>query len=160
MAAQPEVNSGGRSSRRRNMQANRRRDTAPERALRSRLFADGYRYRCDLRLDLVDIRARPDIVFTRQKVAVFVDGCFWHGCRDHSATPRQNVDYWGPKLDRNRARDIKQTAALREAGWRVLRIWEHEPLEQALEKVVALLELPPSRQAQLPPMSAVHLKLI
>ncbi|WP_448006147.1 very short patch repair endonuclease [Agromyces bauzanensis] len=120
------------NDRRRNMQANRRRDTAPERALRSLLFAGGFRYRCDFRVDLDGVRARPDIAFTRAKVAVFVDGCFWHGCPEHFSEPRRNADYWGPKLARNRERDRVQTAALETAGWRVIRIWEHVPPGTAL----------------------------
>src|SRR5688500_71920 len=95
------------SPRRRNMQANRRRDTGPELALRSLLHARGLRYRCDYRLKFDGGAVRPDIVFTRVKVAVFVDGCFWHSCPVHGHSPRQNTQYWAPKLASNRARDLR-----------------------------------------------------
>lgn len=127
--------------RRRNMQANRRRDTGPERALRSALHAAGYRYRCDLRIDLAETRVRPDVVFTRKKVAVFVDGCFWHSCPVHGRQPRTNSEYWSPKLQKNRERDCRNTEALKQAGWLVVRVWEHEPVDEAIDKVVTALEL-------------------
>ncbi len=118
--------------RRRNMQANRRKDTMPELRLRSELHRAGYRYRVDLRLDLVGARVRPDIVFTRRRVAVFVDGCFWHSCPEHGREPRANTDYWGPKLARNRERDRSITLLLQEAGWTVVRLWEHVPIDEAV----------------------------
>jgi DNA mismatch endonuclease (patch repair protein) len=121
------------------MQANRRRDTGPERALRSVLHAAGYRYRCDFRIDLADVRVRPDIVFTRRKVAVFVDGCFWHSCPEHGRQPTVNSGYWSPKLQANRARDRRNTEVLEQSGWVVVRVWEHEPVTEALDKVVAAL---------------------
>lgn len=114
------------------MQAIRRRDTRPELALRKALHAAGYRYRCDYRIDVEGMRARPDIAFTRAKVAVFVDGCFWHSCPEHGRTPRANPDYWAPKLERNRARDRANTRTLETAGWLVLRIWEHTDVSDAL----------------------------
>jgi len=117
----------------RNMQANRRRDTGPELALRSALHRLGYRYRCDLRIDLGMVKVRPDIVFTRRKVAVFVDGCFWHCCPEHGRQPGVNGWYWTPKLQRNRERDIRNTDA---AGWSVVRLWEHVPVEEAVALVV------------------------
>lgn len=134
-AAPPAANAG----RRRNMQANRRRDTGPERALRSALHAAGYRYRCDLRIDLADARVRPDIAFTRRKVAVFIDGCFWHSCPEHGRQPTVNSRYWSPKLQGNRERDRRNTDALEQAGWVVVRVWEHEPVAEALLKVAAAL---------------------
>jgi DNA mismatch endonuclease (patch repair protein) len=108
------------------MQANRRRDTKPELAIRRLLHGSGLRYRCDLRLMLSGGAVRPDIVFTRARIAVFIDGCFWHGCPSHSATPRTNPDYWGPKLQANVERDLRNTQMLQEAGWTVIRAWEHE----------------------------------
>lgn len=123
------------------MQANRRRDTGPERALRSALHAAGYRYRCDLRLDLDDVRVRPDIVFTRRKVAVFVDGCFWHSCPKHGRQPTVNSEYWAPKLQSNQERDVRNTDALGRAGWVVVRVWEHEPVAEALDKVTTALSI-------------------
>lgn len=125
--------------RRRNMQAIRRKDTKPELALRSALHAAGYRYRCDLRIDLQDARVRPDIVFTRRKVAVFVDGCFWHSCPQHGRQPTSNSSYWSPKLQNNRDRDRRHTDALAGAGWVVVRIWEHESVAEAMAKVTAAL---------------------
>ncbi|WP_203139307.1 very short patch repair endonuclease [Microbacterium sp. JZ31] len=114
------------------MQAIRRRDTGPELAIRRLLHAAGYRYRCDYRVDVAGARIRPDIVFTRARVAIFVDGCFWHSCPEHGRTPRVNTDYWEPKLERNRTRDEANTRALEEAGWCVLRIWEHTIAHEAL----------------------------
>lgn len=125
--------------RRRNMQANRRRDTRPELALRSALHRAGFRYRCDFRIDLPAGRVRPDVVFTRKRVAVFVDGCFWHCCPKHGSKPSVNQSYWSPKLARNVERDARNTAWLTEAGWTVVRIWEHEDITSAMEQVTAAL---------------------
>lgn len=125
------------------MQANRRRDTKPELALRSALHRAGLRYRRDLRLDLPGGRVRPDIVFTRRKVAVFVDGCFWHSCPIHGSRPAVNQSYWSPKLARNVERDARDTALLQNAGWIVIRIWEHESSEVALEEVRQALAAAP-----------------
>jgi DNA mismatch endonuclease, patch repair protein len=108
------------------MQANRRTDTGPERGLRSALHRLGLRFRKDLRLDLGDRYARPDIVFPRARVAVFVDGCFWHSCPQHGQIPRANREYWEPKLARNVERDRENDRALAEAGWTALRFYEHE----------------------------------
>jgi DNA mismatch endonuclease (patch repair protein) len=108
------------------MQGNRRTDTAPELALRSELHRRGLRFRKDLRLDFGQVKPRPDVVFTRAKVAVFVDGCFWHSCPQHGRAPGSNRDYWQPKLARNVERDRLHDETLRAAGWTVLRVWEHE----------------------------------
>jgi DNA mismatch endonuclease, patch repair protein len=121
------------------MRGNQRRDTRPELALRSALHARGMRYRVDLPIRLATgIRPiRPDIVFTRAKIAVFVDGCFWHGCPDHGTKPASNTDYWTAKLERNIQRDRRNNALLEEAGWTVVRIWEHEASHDAvIERVV------------------------
>ncbi|WP_425300730.1 very short patch repair endonuclease [Nocardia farcinica] len=123
----------------RNMRANRRTDTKPEMALRRALHRLGYRYRKDLRLDLDGRKVRPDIVFTARKVAVFVDGCFWHACPAHGRQPRTNEWYWEPKLRKNVERDRAADAALTAAGWRVVRLWEHEPIETAVDVVVDVL---------------------
>ena len=128
------------------MRANRRKDTKPELALRRALHGRGYRYRKDYRLDLAGgTRVRPDIVFTARKVAIFVDGCFWHGCPEHGSRPAVNVWYWEPKLSRNAERDRAADAALAAAGWAVVRVWEHEPLEAATASVIAALNQRPSR---------------
>jgi DNA mismatch endonuclease (patch repair protein) len=109
------------------MLANRRVDTTPELRLRSELHRRGLRFRKDFRILLTDrVSVRPDIVFTRARVAVFVDGCFWHGCPDHFQMPRINRGYWEPKLARNVERDRGADAALVGSGWRVIRVWEHE----------------------------------
>lgn len=125
----------------RNMQANRRTDTKPEVALRKALHHRGYRYRKDLLLRLPGgLRVRPDIVFTGRKIAVFVDGCFWHSCPEHGRQPTTNEWYWSPKLERNRERDRSVTEELRSAGWTVLRIWEHVALEDAIRQVSAAVD--------------------
>ena len=107
------------------MKANRRRDTGPELAVRRALHARGMRYRVDHPLPF-DRRRRADIAFTRAKVAVFIDGCFWHGCPMHGTTPRTNTAFWVEKIARNRARDNDTTNRLEADGWVVLRFWEHE----------------------------------
>jgi DNA mismatch endonuclease (patch repair protein) len=111
------------------MRANRRVDTNPELAVRHLLHAAGLRYRVDLLLTVGAVRVRPDVTFTRQRVAVFIDGCFWHGCAVHGTQPRKNPVYWSKKIARNKARDMTVTGALRAAGWTVIRAWEHEPPE-------------------------------
>lgn len=133
------------------MRANRRTDTKPEMALRRALHRQGYRFRKDYRLDLADgKRVRPDIAFTARRVAVFVDGCFWHACPEHGSKPANNVWYWEPKLRRNVERDRAADAALDAAGWRVVRIWEHESLEAAVAAVLAALATAASRRAREP----------
>jgi DNA mismatch endonuclease, patch repair protein len=125
--------------RRQIMQSNRSRDTAPEMAVRKVLHARGLRYRVDMR-PLPELRRRADIVFPRQRVAVFIDGCFWHGCPAHKTpTFHTNTSFWLAKIERNAARDLDTTARLVEAGWFVLRYWAHETPEAvaaAIEKAV------------------------
>lgn len=122
------------------MRANRRTDTKPELALRRALHAQGFRYRKDYRIDVGGARVRPDIAFTARRVAVFVDGCFWHCCPQHGTRPANNTWYWGPKLSRNVERDRTADAALTAAGWRVVRIWEHEAVPAAVASVIAALD--------------------
>lgn len=119
----------------RSMRSNRARDTSPERALRKVLHAAGYRYRVDFAPG-PDRRRRADIVFTRLRIAVFVDGCFWHSCPIHGTVPKTNVDYWAPKLVRNRLRDDETTRALEASGWTVIRVWEHESVADASARVM------------------------
>lgn len=121
------------------MRGNRGRDTSPELALRSVLHRLGYRYRVDM-CPLQEVRRKADLVFTRHRVAVFVDGCYWHGCPDHFAVPGTNSDYWRAKIARNRERDVDTDRRLREAGWTPVRVWEHEPLEDAVGLVVDALQ--------------------
>lgn len=130
------------------MLGNRSRDTRPERALRSRLHTMGFRFRKDYRLDLFRLRVRPDVLFTRRQVAVFVDGCFWHSCPEHGNVPTRNAEYWVPKLARNVQRDRQQDRALNEAAWTVVRVWEHEPVDEAVERVAsAVMSGPLQRDA-------------
>lgn len=118
------------------MRANRRSGTQPEIALRSELQRRGLRFRKDLPLKLEGGRVRPDVVFTRAKVAIFVDGCFWHCCPEHGQIPKANRSYWEPKLARNVERDRRNDAVLRDEGWEVLRFFEHISVERAAEEVV------------------------
>lgn len=130
---------------RNSMVGNRRRDTTLEMAVRRALHATGARYRVDFPIRVPRL-VRPDIVFTRTKTAVFLDGCFWHGCPKHGSRPVANRGYWDSKLQRNRERDIEQTAALEAAGWHVLRFWEHEDpkvIVTAIELTVADLRAMP-----------------
>jgi DNA mismatch endonuclease, patch repair protein len=152
VADYPQPLNAGRSA---NMRANRRSDTKPELALRRALHAQGFRYRKDYRLDLTGVRVRPDIAFTARRVAIFVDGCFWHCCPEHGSQPANNTWYWEPKLARNVERDRAADAALDAAGWRVVRIWEHEALDDAVAAVIAAvggyrrksdIEVPPSAE--------------
>ncbi|WP_327374221.1 very short patch repair endonuclease [Thermomonospora echinospora] len=113
------------------MRGNKSRDTRPEKALRSAVHALGLRYRVGMR-PLPEIRRTADLVFTRAKVAVFLDGCYWHGCPEHYRPSKQNKEFWEKKIGGNRARDAETDRLLREAGWETVRVWEHEdPLESA-----------------------------
>ncbi|MBM9463842.1 very short patch repair endonuclease [Aeromicrobium sp. YIM 150415] len=110
---------------RKTMQGNRGRDTKAELAVRRLVHARGLRYRVNARPEQ-DLRRTADLLFTRVRVAVFIDGCYWHGCPDHFSMPATNLDYWEGKIGRNRYRDVETTALLKERGWTVLRFWEHE----------------------------------
>lgn len=113
------------------MQANRSRDTGPELAVRRLVHAMGLRYRVAIR-PIPSVRRTADLVFTRKRVAVFIDGCFWHGCPEHHRKPRANAEYWSAKVARNRQRDEDTDAILTSAGWTVLRFWTHiDPAEIA-----------------------------
>jgi DNA mismatch endonuclease (patch repair protein) len=123
------------------MRANRGRDTGPEIALRSALHARGLRFRKNVRLDLGERRrVRPDIAFTRLKLAVFVDGCFWHGCVEHRSLPVSNGTFWKAKIEGTRHRDQQQVEWLQAAGWTVIRVWEHDVPQPAEENVVAVVQ--------------------
>ena len=99
-----------------------RRDTTAELAVRRELHRLGLRYRVDLRT----LPGTPDIALTRARVAIFVDGCFWHRCPDHGTAPKNNSGWWASKLDGNVARDRRKDAQLKDLGWTVVRVWEHE----------------------------------
>ncbi|MFV8160539.1 very short patch repair endonuclease [Mycobacterium sp. 134] len=108
------------------MRGNRSRDTKPELAVRKLVHRAGLRYRVDRAPLDTHRRHRADLVFTRAKVAVFVDGCYWHGCPEHHRLPAVNTDYWEAKVAGNRDRDARVSALLTDAGWTVMRFWEHE----------------------------------
>jgi len=127
---------------RRRMSQQRRRDTGPEMILRRELHRLGYRYRVDAPLPGLP-RRRADLLFTRRRIAIFVDGCFWHGCPDHRTHPRNNAEWWSRKIDANAARDRGTDAYLRSIGWRVLRIWEHEDADAAVQRAVQALDTTP-----------------
>ena len=116
------------------MQGNRGRDTNPELALRSRLHALGLRYRVSARPE-PGVRRTADIVFTRARVAVFVDGCYWHGCPDHHRPARQNSKFWSEKIETNRQRDTDVNQLLSQAGWQVIRVWEHEDPDEVARRI-------------------------
>ena len=124
------------------MRRNPRRDTKPEVALRSALHRMGLRFRKDLPIRTPERLVRPDVVFTRARVAVFVDGCFWHCCSIHGNVPRANTAYWEPKLQRNVIRDRAVNAALEASGWTVLRAWEHEDPADVARLVAAAVAAP------------------
>lgn len=115
------------------------RDTAPEVAVRKLLHASGYRYRLNERVPNMS-RRTIDIAFTRAKVAVFLDGCFWHGCPEHATHPKANAEWWRSKLDRNMARDRETNEHLTAAGWTVLRFWEHEAPTRVAEQVAEAVD--------------------
>lgn len=122
------------------MQANRRRDTGPELALRKALHRLGLRYRVDFPVRPTGGRLiRPDIVFPVLRIAVYLDGCFWHGCPLHGTRSATNRTYWDEKLAANRARDARTTAALKADGWTVLRFWEHDDPVRAAQLVSDLV---------------------
>lgn len=116
------------------MIANSRRESVLEQELRRELFRRGLRFRKQMTV-LKGLRCKPDVVFTRAKVAVFVDGCFWHRCPEHATFPRRNAAWWAEKLEANVARDRRCDAALTEAGWIVVRLWEHEPISTMADTV-------------------------
>ncbi|MCZ4077663.1 very short patch repair endonuclease [Rhodococcus sp. H36-A4] len=117
----------------------RRRDTGPELALRRELHRRGLRYFVD-RAPLKGLRRRADVVFPRRKVAVYVDGCFWHSCSVHATSPRNNAQWWTDKLAANVVRDRDTDARLDAAGWTVVRVWEHEAARDAADKVTRALD--------------------
>lgn len=123
------------------MRANRGRDTGPEVALRSALHGRGLRFRKNVRLDLGEgRRVRPDILIPGVRLAVFVDGCFWHGCRDHRSLPTANSSFWKEKIEATARRDERQVAWLREAGWTVVRVWEHDVPDRAERMIGGLVD--------------------
>nr|WP_269429872.1 DNA mismatch endonuclease Vsr [Microbacterium oxydans] len=120
------------------MRSVRRSDTGAELAVRRELFARGRRYRINLP-PVREIRSRADIVFTRHRLAVYVDGCFWHQCPLHASAPRSNSAWWAEKLAANVRRDRRVERELADAGWRVIRAWEHEPAVEVADRIDAEL---------------------
>lgn len=111
-----------------------RKDTTPEMAIRREVHRRGLRYRVDASLPAIP-RRRADLLFTRAKVAVFVDGCFWHGCPQHGTQPKNNGSWWECKLAGNQARDADTNDRLQAEGWTVLRFWEHEDFLPAADEI-------------------------
>jgi DNA mismatch endonuclease (patch repair protein) len=132
------------------MRGNRRVNTRPEVALRSELHRRGLRFRKEVGLRPANRLRRVDVVFPAVRLAVFVDGCFWHACPTHGNTPRVNTDYWSHKLARNVERDLLVNAELAESGWTVIRVWEHEPTSEAADRIERRY-----RQLQAAPTGAV-----
>lgn len=121
-------------------------DTKPELALRSALWRLGLRYRLH-----VPITGKPDIVFPRYRLVVFVDGCFWHGCPVHGVAPKTRSQFWNEKLGKNITRDLRTTAILETEGWTVLRIWEHEikdDVSRPVERVLAIVRGRPNTKGR------------
>nr|WP_248279243.1 very short patch repair endonuclease [Brevibacterium sp. 'Marine'] len=118
------------------MKANRSRDTKPEIAVRRALHRRGWRFRIEFHALQNDKRRTVDIAFTRHRLAIQIDGCFWHGCKDHFVLPKANRQYWKDKITRNQARDLETNQLLKEDGWIVLRFWEHE----SIESIVSIIE--------------------
>ena len=117
----------------------RNRDTSAEMAVRRELHRRGFRYRVNSRIPELG-RTRPDIVFPREQIAIFVDGCFWHKCPEHATFPQSNAAWWAEKLKHNVQRDRKTDRNLVEKGWHVVRIWEHVPPKEAADQIQDLVE--------------------
>ncbi len=120
------------------MRSNRGRDTKPELRVRRLVHARGMRYRVNVR-PVPGFRRTADLLFSKARVIVLIDGCFWHGCAVHYTSPKTNREFWAAKIQQNRARDVETVALLEEEGWRVLRFWEHcDPVDiaDAIEKAV------------------------
>ncbi|MFF5991929.1 very short patch repair endonuclease [Prauserella flavalba] len=120
------------------MRGNRGRDTEPERRLRALLHARGLRYRVSAR-PLPNLRRTADIVFPKARVAVFVDGCYWHGCPQHHRPATKNSNFWRTKIAENKRRDAETNRALAAEAWTVLRFWEHEDALTVAESVIEVI---------------------
>lgn len=120
------------------MTSNKGRDTKPERALRSAVHALGLRFYVSRR-PIPGLRRTADLVFPRLRLAVFLDGCFWHGCPDHHTVAKTNAGFWAEKVEANRRRDRDTDGRLRAAGWTVVRVWEHEDAAEAARRVLAVV---------------------
>lgn len=121
------------------MKAAKPRDTAPEKGLRSALHRRGLRFRLDQK-PILELNRKADIVFRSAKVAVFVDGCFWHGCPIHGTQSKANAEFWKRKINQNKIRDLDTNDRLKGAGWKVVRVWEHEDPGEASQRIYDLLK--------------------
>jgi DNA mismatch endonuclease (patch repair protein) len=117
------------------MSLQRTKNTEAEMRLRRVLHRRGLRYRLG-RQPVAEVQCKPDLVFVTARVAVFVDGCFWHGCKEHPSWPKSNAQWWKEKIERNRQRDEETRTQLRKAGWSVVQVWEHEDVEHAADRVM------------------------
>ena len=127
-----------KSQRKKCMRAIRGKDTKPELLLRKVLWHRGFRYRLKNKLP-----GKPDIIFPSERIAVFVDGCFWHGCPEHFQQPETNTAFWREKIEKNKERDKKVDTTLESDGWRVLRFWEHEVtknLGNCVNRIISVLK--------------------
>jgi DNA mismatch endonuclease (patch repair protein) len=134
---------------RRRMQATARRDTPCEMAIRSAIHRLGLRYVID-RSPIRQTRRRADLLFRTARVAVFVDGCFWHGCPTHGTWPKSNAVWWRAKIEKNRERDLHTDVSLRAEGWAVARIWAHQDPLHAAKRIVRLVRQRRSEAAREP----------
>lgn len=133
------------------MKRNRKFNTRVELRLRSELHRRGLRFRAHIAIQISGSKVRPDIVFTRQHLAVFVDGCFWHSCPEHGVTPTHNFEYWSEKIARNRRRDTRVNNELARLDWMVVRLWEHLSIAGAADIVASALSIArerPTRHSQ------------
>jgi len=121
------------------MRGNTRRNTRFELSVRRLLYAGGYRYRVDAPIDVGGLRLRPDIVLKGRMIAVFLDGCFWHGCPIHGVKPRTNSHYWQEKIRRNKLRDRDYRRRMRKYGWTVIQAWEHESISVIVARIIAAI---------------------
>lgn len=124
---------------RKTMTSTRGRDTSAELAVRSAAHRRGLRYRVDA-APLEGVRRRADMLFSARRVAVFIDGCFWHGCPIHYVPPRANASYWAQKVEANRVRDRDTDRRLDANGWLVVRAWEHEDSELVADRIEAAVK--------------------
>lgn len=128
------------------MRGNKGRDTKPELAVRRLVHASGLRYRVSAR-PVPELRRTADLVFMRARVAVFIDGCFWHGCQLHFRAPKSNTNFWSEKINRNMVRDAETVVELEKHGWTALRFWEHARPEDVASDIrrIVLASTPPGR---------------
>ena len=146
----PSVPKNYESQRARKMRSNRRSDTKPEISLRSLLRRSRLRFRKDYPIQVSSGRTvRSDIAFTRSRMTLFVDGCFWHGCPEYGTIPKSNEEYWAPKLKQNVDRDRATVRHLRADGWKVLRFWKHVDPEEAKLEILSALERAQNQNASI-----------